>query len=432
MLEEACPKCRPLLERLLKHVDFLEEQVRDLQHRLERYENPHTPPSLRWKTDRKKSGGGKVGRPRGHEGVTRPQATPTETVPVKLKECPHCHSRLGKPARVESRIIEDIPKPQPIKVTEFLVHHYGCPSCGRRVEARHPECPSEGVFGPRTLAHITLLKYSGRLPHRKVCETLEREFGLVVSPATVLDVTRRVSDSLREEYQRVLENIRASDVVYVDETGFKVNGVNFWVWGFTTETETLVVIRQSRGKKVLKEVLGKKYDGIIVSDGWRSYSNYASKHQRCWAHILREVRHAADKHEEALPLCNALHRLYGKLVKVLDTEPPPEKRKYIHTKALAVLRYWNSKEHATEKAVKLADKIRTATKNMLTFVLYPGVEPTNNRAERALREHVVLRKIIGTLRNSKGTRIHETVMTVLATWKQRNLDPYLMIQKQIS
>jgi len=100
--------------------------------------------------------------------------------------------------------------------------------------------------------------------------------------------------------------------------------------------------------------------------------------------------------------------------------------------ALATLRRWTTREYATEKVIKLADKIKTASKSMLTFILHPKVEPTNNRAERALREHVVQRKIIGTLRNGKGTRIHETVMTMLATWKQRNLDPYLMIQANIS
>lgn len=199
LLDEACPKCRPLLERLLKHINFLEKQVHDLQHRLEKYENAHTPPSLKWKTTRKKSGGGKIGRPKGHEGVTRPQAEPDRVVDVQLKLCPHCKSRLGKPVRVESRIIEEIPEPQPVVVTEFRIHHYRCPSCGKHVAGSHNECPREGRFGPRTLSHITLLKYSGRLPHRKVCETLEREFGLVLSPATVLDVTRRVSDSLRGE-----------------------------------------------------------------------------------------------------------------------------------------------------------------------------------------------------------------------------------------
>ncbi len=69
-------------------------------------------------------------------------------------------------------------------------------------------------------------------------------------------------------------------------------------------------------------------------------------------------------------------------------------------------------------------KVKTVMKHMLTFILNPGVEPTNNRAERALREHVVIRKIIGTLRNEKGTKIHETAMNCLVTWRQRDLNPY--------
>lgn len=425
LLEQVCDNCKPLFKRVLERLD-------ELEHRLERYENAHTPPSLRWKSAEKTSSSGKVGRPKGHEGITRPQATPTRTIPVRLKECPRCHKRLGKPVKVESRVIEEIPKPQPVKVTEFLVHHYDCNSCGKHVVASDSRCPKEGRFGSRTLAHITLLKYSGRLPHRKVSETLEREFGLVITPATVLDVTRRVSDSLEGEYQKVLNNIRASEVVYIDETGFKVNGIQFWLWTFTTEKETLVVIRQSRSKKVLIEVLGKTYNGVIVSDGWRSYSNYADKQQRCWAHILREVSYIAENYVEVKPLSDTLHKLYNRLIKELETQPPPEKRKQIYDRAIRTIQDWTHREYTTGKVTQLVGKIKAAAKSMLTFVLHPGVEPTNNKAERALREHVVQRKIIGTLRNSKGIKIHETIMTMLATWKRQNLNPYLMIQSNIS
>ena len=58
----------------------------------------------------------------------------------------------------------------------------------------------------------------------------------------------------------------------------------------------------------------------------------------------------------------------------------------------------------------------------LTFVTHKGVEPTNNRAERALRESIVVRKIIGTLRNQKGVGIFERLMSVVATWKLRGED----------
>jgi len=310
---------------------------------------------------------------------------------------------LGEPVKVESRIIEEIPEPQPITVTEFRLAHYDCPICGEHVVARHPECPAEGRFGPRTMAHITLLKYDDRLPHRKVCRTLKREFGLEVTPATVLDVTRRVSHALRDEYEAIKKRIRGSDVVYIDETSIRVSGARYWIWGFTTEKETLVVIRHSRGKNVLKEVLGKKFNGIIVCDGYRSYSNFTGNLQRCWAHILREARFVAEKEQEAEALCNGLHRLYDRLVYAMAEDPPPRERARLRRNALAALRYWLGKEYTSKRVVKFAAKVKTAMKHLLTFVLNPGVEPTNNRAERALREHVVIRKIIGTLRNEKGT-----------------------------
>jgi transposase len=338
---------------------------------------------------------------------------------------------LGEPVKIESRIIEEIPIPKPITVTEFRLAHYDCPSCGEHVIARHPECPTEGRFGPRALAHITLLKYDDRLPHRKVCRTLKREFGLEITPATVLDVTRRVSSALKGEYEGIKKRIRESEVVYIDETSIRVNGDKYWIWGFTTENDTLVVIRHSRGKNVLKEVLGKKFKGIIVCDGLKSYSNFTTNLQRCWAHILREARFVAEREEEVEGFCKGLHRLYDRLVDAMAKGPPPDERARLYRNALAILRYWLGKKYTTKRVMKFVAKVKTAMKHLLTFVLNPGVEPTNNRAERTLREHVVIRKIIGTLRNEKGTGIHETVMSCLVTWQQQGLNPYDEIVRQV-
>jgi transposase len=414
----------------LERIAELEKRNAELEARLARYENAHTPPSLREKKQAK-PGSNPPGRPRGYKGSTRPTPEPERVVEVMERECPHCHSLLGEPVKLESRIIEEIPMPRPISVTEFRLAHYDCPSCGEHVVARHPECPAEGRFGPRALAHITLLKYDDRLPHRKVCRALKREFGLEVTPATVLDVTRRVSHALKDEYEGIKKRIREAPVVYVDETSIRVEGVKYWIWAFTTEHDTLVVIRHSRGKNVLREVLGKKYRGIIVCDGYRSYSNYTRNLQRCWAHILREATFVAEKEQEAKGLSKGLHRLYDRLVEAMAKGPPSDERLRLHRNALATLRYWVGKKYTAKRVMKFVAKVKTAMKHLLTFVLNPGVEPTNNRAERALREHVVIRKIIGTLRNEKGTTIHETVMSCLVTWRQQGLSPYNEIIRQV-
>jgi transposase len=417
-INPACTTC-PFPQLVIE----LQKKVSELEARLAKYENAHTPPSLR-ETKRTRPKSKTLGRPKGYKGNTRPTPEPEETKDVTVEECPHCHSPLGEPVKVESRIIEDIPEPRAVKVTEFRLAHYDCSSCGEHVVARHPECPTEGRFGPRALAHITLLKYDDRLPHRKVCRALKREFGLEITPATVLEVTGRVSRALKDEYEDIKERIRGSDVVYIDETSIRVNSVKYWIWGFTTETDTLIVIRHSRGKNVLKEVLGKKFRGIIVCDGWKSYSNFTMNLQRCWAHILREAKFVAEKEQEAEGFCKGLHRLYGRLVDAMAKDPPPDERARLHRNALAILRYWLGKNYTSKRVEKFVAKVKTAMKHLLTFVLNPGVEPTNNRAERALREHVVIRKIIGTLRNEKGTSIHETLMSCLVTWRQQGLSPY--------
>ena len=187
------------------------------------------------------------------------------------------------------------------------------------------------------------------------------------------------------------------------------------------------MIRKSRGTNVLIEVLTRRFKGIIVCDGWKPYARFTKNLQRCWAHLLRESKDIAEKFEEAIPLHKALKELYDLLTKALENDPPPEVRMTLWELAQEALRHWISKEYSIEKVRKFIGKISNGFDYWFTFILNPGVDPTNNRAERALRPHVVLRKILGTLRNRKGTAIHELIMTVLATWGQRGLDCLQML-----
>jgi transposase len=207
----------------------------------------------------------------------------------------------------------------------------------------------------------------------------------------------------------------------------KVDGRQFWIWGFTTKAETLFAVRGSRGKKVLKEVLGGDFKGVIVCDGWKSYPNYTSRIQRCWAHLLREAKYLAEKVDEAKPLSEALHTLYNRLN---NDRPPPDEAIRLVEEAKATMKALASKPYKSAEVRKFAAKMLHGLDHWFTFLTAQGVEPTNNRAERALREHVVQRKIMGTLRNGKGTFIHETITTVLATWKQRDKTQQKRYQKQ--
>lgn len=182
----------------------------------------------------------------------------------------------------------------------------------------------------------------------------------------------------------------------------------------------------------MKEVLGKNFVGFITSDGWKSYIIFTRKIQRCWAHLLREADWLAEHVDEAKAIQKTLHKHYSDLKISREDDPPPEEREELARNAERRLRYWLEKRYRSEDVRKFIKKIRNGFKYWFTFVTAPGVEPTNNRAERAPREHVVQRKIIGTFRNEKGTSIYETITTMLATWKQRGLDPSEMLSKSLT
>ena len=401
---------------------MLKARIKELEARLAKYENAHTPPSLRRGRNRKKEQNegdkGKPGQKIGHKGVTRPHAKPDRQVEVTADRCPDCGTELGNPFRIESKIIEEIPEPQPIIVTEYKIAHYRCPCCQKEVAANDANCPIEGRFGNNTIAQTTLLKYEDRLPHRKIQDALKRLHGLNISPATILDLTRRAADAVQSEYDAILNKIRDAPILYVDETSIDVQGELHWIWTFTTPSETFFVIRKSRGMKVLMEVLTRRFTGIIVCDGWKPYAKFTKRLQRCWAHLLRESKDLAEKIEEAIPLHKALKELYEELNRSSGKRSSARSSKRSMANGARTLQHWIRREYSSEKVRKLIGKISNGFDYWFTFIIHPGVEPTNNRAERALREHVILRKIMGTLRNGKGTSIHERIMTVLATWGQ--------------
>jgi transposase len=425
-----------LLKAKVIELELLKAKIIELEARLAKYENAHTPPSMRRGRNRRRNqdedNKGKPGQKMGHAGVTRPYAKPDRQVELTVDRCPDCGTDLGDPFRIDSKIIEEIPEPQPVIVTEYKIAHYVCSCCRKEVVAADSSCPHEGKFGNNVNAQVTLLKYEDRLPHRKIKDALERLYDLKMSPATIFDLTRRAADAVQPDYDAILNRIRGAQILYVDETGIHVQGEAYWIWTFTTPSETFFVIRKSRGMKVLEEVLTRRFKGIIVCDGWKPYAKFTKRLQRCWAHLLRESKDLAEKFEEAIPLHEALKGLYESLNRALENDPPPEVRGDLWNRAREALRHWIGKDYSIQKVRKFIGKVRNGFEYWFTFIICPGVEPTNNRAERALRPLVVLRKILGTLRNGKGTSIHERLMTALATWGQNELDKLQMLMARLA
>lgn len=421
-----CQEC----DRLREVVTQQQKKIEELEKKIAKYENAHTPPSLRGGFRRKlipKEDYKKPGQKEGHDGTTRMVPIPTMSIELISEKCKHCNNKLDKPFKIESRIVEEIPEPQPIQVIEHKIGHYECKKCGKITIAGNLP---EGRFGTNVIAQSTLMKYDNRLPFRRVADTLERQYGLTITPSCVLDLTRRASDKLKTDYKEIRKKIRNAKIIYVDETGIDVGGRKFWIWIFVTSKYTFVAIRRSRSKKVLEEILGKNFKGTIVCDGHKAYSEFTNKLQRCWAHLLREAKHLAEKFQSGFNLYEGIKKIYAK-VKAVTFKECYENRKKLYDKLIAELEQWVNYANCYKELRKFAVKISNGLEYFFTRVLNPKIEPTNNIAERALREHVVIRKIIGTLRNEKGTSIHETIMTMFATWKQQGLNLFTELKARL-
>jgi rubrerythrin len=402
----------------------LTEEIADLRKELAKYENPHTPSSAkRFKEKPKDQTPRKRGAPKGHRGATRPTPEPEEYVPVTADHCERCGSTNLEEVGVDPAVREDLIRQlRQIKVTQYDRGMYRCRDCGHEFTAKHEDCPQEGRFGIKLLTYVTMLKFMLRGVLRKIGDFTAHVNGFNISPKGVHDMLLRVGGACQAEYQRALERVRAAPWKYVDETGIRVNGKNWWLWIFRTTTDVLVVIRPSRGRDVLEEILGAKINGAGVSDGWRSY-NVFQVLQRCWAHLLREVDAYKDK-PGGEELSRIMHRKFKRLKEFLARGPLMEERKRVKKRWDTEMAKLVEEFASYEDIQKPLTYIRNGLGCWYTCLLYPGMEPTNNLGEQAMREHVIMRKIIGTFRSERGAEYYQYIASLLATWQLQSKDVY--------
>ena len=417
---------------LIRIILEFKERIENLERKLAIYENAHTPPSRNNRNyPKQEKSNNHVGAQKGHKGTTRETPEPNNFKELKLDCCPDCGKQLGRPRSVHKKIIIDIPEPEPLNITEYTIPTYFCNHCNQQVMPTDKGLPSEGIFGPNILAQVTLLKNEDRLPYSKIADILNRQYGLNITAATALDMNRRVADKLQGTYEEIKQDILNSGQVNADETGLKVQGKNYWTFLFMSLTSILFMIRPSRGQKTIKEALGNSYKGILSCDGWASYPKCVKLIQRCWAHLLRESKWLAEKHKgQARLLYNLLCKMFARIKKITSSTIQGVKTRTYNWCRKTLKQIINACKAYTELR-KFAGKIENGFDYWFTCILHPEIEPTNNRAERELREIVVQRKI-SSLWNEKGVRIKETIMSCLATWRLRGLNTFSMLRQTLS
>ena len=430
-------------ESLKAEVQSLRQLIKQLQERTEELERSaarQAAPFRRKDKDRKAPDKhGKPGRKPGHPPAYRKEPSQIDDhVEVVLTRCPCCGGRVIDVEACE-QFIEDLPPTRP-HVTRLVTYVGTCRRCGE-VRSTHPMQVSTATgaakvhLGARALGLAALLNKHLGLTTRSTCRVLESLCGLRITPGGLTQAMHRVAGKAEGSFLELLAGLRSQETVYVDETSWWVSDPR-WLWTFTTPDRTIYRVEKSRGKDVIFDTLGAHFGGVLVSDCLACYENLPFIMHKCYAHHLKAIAQARDRKPEALRSffqgLSALLRSAMTLDRLRHDLPPPEFariRQHLNGRADLILR--PTRNDPDEE--RIANRLRKRRQWLFTFLDYPNVEATNNRAERALRPAVIARKLSCGNKTERGKRTWEILASLAATCHQRGQDlvehlrPYLLL-----
>ncbi len=424
------------IRRLKKENSELKETIEKLRSTIDRYNSIIFKRSKKSKKAETKEGevpkevieSKKVGAKKGHKGSGRKKPEKIdEYKEVFIRRCPFCDNLLSLNNSYYEHIVEDIPSFEYLryKVILYKIMRQWCSKCKKEVVGIPSEVIPKSRLGINTLLYVMNLRYGMRSSLDSIVESIKILFGLKVSKAGVVNLLHKASKWLGSYYEKIKEEIKSSVYSCADETSWRINGNNCWVWSFSIPKAVYYMITNSRGKAIPHNFYrGSPEDFVIVRDDYYAYRNIKMKHQSCWAHLLRACREEAEREsasDEVIKLYAMLKDMYSKLSEIIKKPFDKEERIDYYNQFIQAINDIINYSYKYKDAKRIQKRIDKQNVNLLTALLYENVPLTNNLAERTLRPIVVSRKISGGSRSNKGSYIHAVNMSVFQTLKMKNL-----------
>lgn len=422
-------------DALRLRVKELEELVSKLQSRLEELERAaHRPAAPFRRPENKKvppEQRKRPGREQGHPGAFRqaPQHI-DEEIEVPLSTCPHCQGAVTDRVPL-TQIIEEIPPCRP-RVFRVITWSGTCEKCGT-VRTHHPlqTSTAQGAagthLGPRALSLATLLNKHLGLTMGKTCQVLDKLCGLKFSRGGLSQALDRVARRVEGDYEQLLKELRGCPAVFADETSWWVGGPQWWLWTFTTPQATVYRVEPQRGSEIVFDTLGAHYGGMLVSDCLATYDKPAFRKHKCIAHHAKAIAAARDRPDTGDTEYLRAWRVF--FLKVLihwasrdKLEPAAYAQGCAHLKAERDQLLAREVNKPGEVAVR--NRLAKQREHLLGCLEEPAAEPTNNRAERALRPAVIARKLSCGNKTPRGKHTWEILASLAQTCHLR-LDDFV-------
>ena len=368
----------------------------------------------------------------GHKGVRRP--TPAQIdrrEEHRLEVCPCCGGPVQRCQRVRTRIIIDIPADIATEATEHTIHRDYCPACNKHVEPVVPDALPNATVGHRLTAMTSWLHYGLGVSIEQVRSILSGHLRTELTAGGLVSAWQRTADIFMPWYQQIAEQAKLSAVLHADETGWRVNGLTFWLWCFANKHSCFYMIDRSRGGGALDKFFTETFDGVLVRDFWAAYDALdVSEQQCCLVHLLRELEKVdlTNSSAEWKAFAKQLRRLVRdgiRLRKRADFTPDKYARRIVRIdqRLMALARG----AYADADASRLAARLLKYCDSLFTFLDHPDVPFENNLAERMIRPAVLIRKNSQSNRSDKGAATQAVLMSVYRTLRLRGHNPMDLI-----
>jgi transposase len=366
-------------------------------------------------------------RTRRAKGYGRHRMQATAQVVHALAHCPACGTPLAGGTVKRSREVLDLPPPR-LVVTEHSYLERQCPGCGKRcVPAPElgDQVTGQGRIGHGVTSLLAVLREEARLPIRGIQALLTTLTGLHLSVGAIVAAGQRTAARAAPVVAAIAEQVRASPVVHLDETGWREAGRNGFIWTASTP-EARLFVHGTRQKAMVDRILGEACAGVVVSDFYTAYTGDDRTHQYCWAHLLRDIHELTTQQPDDAALAgwaNAVHGVFQQAVAGAsgDRTARWRARKTAQAELKQLCAPWLAGDAPQRKLCARMLKYR---ESLFVFVTESAVPPTNNAAERSLRHLVVARKISGGTRSATGTATRMTLASLFGTWRAQGVNPF--------
>ena len=403
-----------------------EERIRTLEARLaeleargqQRSRNSDRPPSSDPPYEKPTARPGAQGRPGakpGHPGHQQARLAPTEVIEVKPLACACGQTACLDTSPYYTHQVIELPEIQMI-VRHFVLYEAYCPQCGKVTKAQVPPEASAGQ-GPRLTALIGELSGSQRDSRTAVQAFCTSVLGIPISRGAIQRAVDRVSEAIQPHYDAMAAKARAAKVNYIDETAWYHHGVLAWLWVMVNTTVALFTVQASRSRAAFEALIG-RWAGILVSDGYGVYCQWMQARQTCLAHLLRRARGLAERKDPEL--AGFGHRVMTELQRLAHWAHAPPTVGDVQTWYARMVHLLHQHRSRRDEAGKFARTLEREMGALWTCVVEEGVEPTNNRAERALRFAVLWRRMMQGTYNEKGDHWVERILSLRETCRLRS------------